>query len=423
MRRWVIWLRSPVGSRAAVAVVLCVLTAALQFSDIRYQTSRSSLVPGMFAPGWGVSRLGVGLMREDLSIALITRNAGQAAPFMVRDVPNFRGADAVRIGIEARTSGVVPGSEFWQAARVLLWSYDGAGKRLRYLPYEVLRLDGTSDWQAGHLIVPVVDAVNAMRIVIVQAGETGTMIVRGITVDAVTERRFYGIARYVLIGLWVLAALWAAYPVVRRWSRARVAAAVLLVATLAGALAPQPFMSNALQDAGESLSGVVDPARHALLRLAKGSVAAVAPQSIAVVLVEAQPPSAPAAQPGQPPSTPAAGPAPPPGQPGPSAATPSVATTTLLADFSPRFDSAEAHLIAFALLAVALPFAFPGVRLWQLFAGLLLLGLAIEMVQSFYVSRAAEWDDIAQDLIGAAIGLGLAAGFLFLRRSAKKQPA
>ena len=412
MRRWVIWLRSPVGSRAAAAVVLCALTAALQFSDLRYQTSRSSLVSGMFAPNWGVSRHGIGLMREDLSMALITRNSGQPAPFMVRDVPNFRGADAVRIGIEGRSSGVVSGSEFWQAARVLLWSYDRTGQRLRYLPYEVLRLDGTKDWQAGRLTVPVVDAVNAMRIVVVQAGETGTMLVRGITVDALAEREFYRIARYTLIGLWIVAGLWGAYPLVRRWSRARVAAAALLVATLGGALAPQPFMSNTLQEAGESLAGVVGPARHTLTGLAKGGVAAVASQSVAVVLIEAQPPSAPATGSGAQP-----------GQPSPPSAGPSSATTTLLADFSPRFNLAEAHLIAFALLAAALPFAFPGVRLWQLFAGLLLLGLAIEMVQSFYISRAAEWDDLAQDMIGAAIGLGLAAGFLFLRRSAKKQPA
>jgi hypothetical protein len=415
MRRWVTWLRSPVGSRAAVAVVLCALTAALQFSDIRYQTSRSSLVPGMFAPTWGVSRAGVGLVRDDLSMALVTRGAGQPVPFMVRDVPNFRGADAVRIGIEGRASGVVAGPEFWQAARVLLWSYDGTGQRLRYLPYEVLRLDGTGDWQAGRLIVPVVDAVNVMRIVIVQAGEAGTMLVRGITVDALTEREFYRIARYALIGLWVVVGLWGAYPLVRRWSRARIAVAALLVATLGGALAPQPFMSNTLQDAGESLAGVVEPARHALLRLAKGSVAAVASQSVAVVLVEAQPSSPPAAGSGAQTGQAAA--------PAAAAATPSNTTTTLLADFSPRLNLAEAHLIAFALLALALPFAFPAVRLWQLFVGLLLLGLVIEMVQSFYISRAAEWDDLAQNAIGAAIGLGLAAGFLFLRRSAKKQPA
>jgi hypothetical protein len=413
MRRWITWLRSPAGSRAAAAVVLCALTAALQFSDLRYQTSRSSLVSGMFAPNWGVSRNGIGLVRDDLSIALVTRGPGQPAPFMVRDVPNFRGADAVRIGIEGRSSGVVAGREFWQAARVLLWSYDGTGRRLRYLPYEVLRLDGTSDWQAGRLIVPVVDAVSAMRIVIVQAGEAGTMLVRGITVDALTEREFYRMARYVLIGLWVLAGLWATYPLVLRLNRARLAAMALLVATLAGALAPQPFMSNTLRDAGESLAGVAGPARDALTQVAKGGVAAVASQSVAVVLVEAQPPSAaaPTAQPGQPVSQAA------------PAATSFNATTTLLPDFSPRLNLAEAHLIAFALLAAALPFAFPAVRFWQLFVGLLLLGLAIEMVQSFYVSRAAEWDDFAQDVIGAAIGLGLAAGFLFLRRSAKKQPA
>jgi hypothetical protein len=394
------------GSRAAVAVGLCLLTAALQFSDMRYETKRSSLVPGMFASNWGASRLGVGLMREDLSMALVTRASGQPVPFMVRDVPNFRGADAVRIGIEARTSGVVPGPQFWQAARVLLWSYDETGQRLRYLPYEVLRLDGTRDWRQARLVVPVIDALNVMRIVVVQAGETGTMQLRGLTVDALAEREFYRIARYGLIGLWIAAGLWAAFPLARHWTRGRAAAAALLIVTLAGALTPQPFMSNTLHAAEESLAGALEPARSAIERLATGGAADVASQTVAEALVEAQPLSAPAGgQAGHAAQT--------------TAATPSI-TATLLADFSPRLDLDEAHLLAFALLAAALPFAFPGARLWQLFAGLVLLGLAIEMVQSFYVSREAEWDDLVQDVTGAALGLGLTAGFLFVRHSVKK---
>src|SRR5678816_600280 len=96
-RFWGFATRSPALARGAAVAVLCVVTALVQMADFRYATVRSSLVPGMFMPHWGGSRAGVGVARDDLSLAVLSRAPGLPAPFLVRDIPNFRQVPAVRI--------------------------------------------------------------------------------------------------------------------------------------------------------------------------------------------------------------------------------------------------------------------------------------------------------------------------------------
>jgi hypothetical protein len=409
-------MRSPTGARATVVVALCALTAALQLSDMRYETVRSSLIPGMFAPSWGLNR-GVAVLREDPTQALLNRASGQPVAFLVRDIPNIRSQSAVRIGIEAKATGVTPGREVWQAARVLLWSYDSSGARLRYMPYEVLRLEGSSDWREGRLTVPVIPAVAAMRIVVVQAGQAGSMLVRGLTVDGVVESRPYILARFVLIGLWAAAGLWCVAGLFRRWSQARMVAAVVLAATLVGAFTPQPLLSDSIHDAVTEAQVAVEPVRVAMVRLTAPTGVSTQEASPVTVVTLESPPAVPAPTVSAPPIAPVPGPV---GLPSPVAATPAV--TTLLADFSPQLGVGWGHVVAFALLAASLSFAFPSTPRWQVLAGLLLFGVAIEAVQSFYITRGAEWGDVAQDGLGAALGLLAVSGFLFWRDK-RKRPA
>ena len=408
VRSWMFILRSPVLARVAAIAVLCGLTALLQFSDRRYETVRSALVPGMFAPHWGVSRHGVGVFRDDPSIAVLTRTPGQPLPFLVRDVPNFRAGAAVRIRIEARAQDVVPGQRFWQTGRIMLWSYDRHGQRLRYLPYDVMRVDGSGDWERASLVVPVVPAIAGMRIVIVQAGQAGSMAVRGISVDGVAESGPYIAGRGLLIVLWIASAAWVAMPMFRRLTPMRAVAAVLLVMTFAGALTPQPYLSDALQDMTSTARVVVQPARQALTRwfapMAPEAAKDTQPVAVVTLNAEAGPPAsatedaAPLVQP--PPST----------------------ITLLLADFSPRLSVKWGHFLAFAALAAVLPFAFPGARRRQIFAGLLLLGVSIEMIQSFSITRSPELTDFVRDTMGAVVGLVLAIAWQF-RQDLRKRSA
>jgi hypothetical protein len=414
-------------ARAAAAVLLCVVTALVQFSDLRYETVRTSLVPGMFAPHWGVSRVGVGVVRGDLSMAVLSRSPGRQVPFLIRDIPNFQQLPAVRIAVEARPFNVVAGPDFWQAARVMLWSYGRDGQRLRYMPYELMRLEGTGDWTRASLVVPVMPETAAMRVVIAQAGLTGSVVLRGISVDGVAESEFFRIARVVLIGLWIALAAWVAAPLFRHLTWARAAVAGLLVVTLAGAFAPQPFLSDTLLESVSGVIGAVEPANRLLARWLKPTRQGDPGQAVPIVNLD---PAAPGAQG---PAADHAGsdqgggdhaarePTPPPAAPGPTVA-PSTNTTLLMADFGPRLNVKWGHFLAFAALAAAMPFAFPGARWWQILGGLLLFGVAIEMVQGFFVTRSPESSDVVRDTAGMAVGFVFALAWQFAR-DLRKRPA
>jgi VanZ family protein len=69
------------------------------------------------------------------------------------------------------------------------------------------------------------------------------------------------------------------------------------------------------------------------------------------------------------------------------------------------------HALAFCALAVTGRFGFPG-RLreaMRLALGLVVLGVAIEVVQSFLPTRSAEVNDVLADIVGIAGGLAAAA--------------
>ncbi|MFO1218970.1 MAG: VanZ family protein [Burkholderiaceae bacterium] len=79
----------------------------------------------------------------------------------------------------------------------------------------------------------------------------------------------------------------------------------------------------------------------------------------------------------------------------------------------PNVDKVE-HALSFATLVVV--GRLGGYRSkWKLFCGLVLLGAAIEVMQSFTATRTAEWADLGADTLG--ILAGLAAARLAERRS------
>jgi glycopeptide antibiotics resistance protein len=61
------------------------------------------------------------------------------------------------------------------------------------------------------------------------------------------------------------------------------------------------------------------------------------------------------------------------------------------------------HLASFAVLYLLSRTAFPA-RLWQTFAGSILFGLTIELMQSALYHFNVEWQDVATDALGVSIG-------------------
>jgi len=366
--------RSAVELRVAACLALCAATAALHLADIRYVTAITSAAPGFFGMQWGRTP-GVALMPADPSVARLDKVPGQSVAYLARGVNAFKEHDGIRVAAEARTEGVVAGPLDWQMARVLVWSYDAAGRRMSYLPHEVLALDGTGDWTRGRLVAPVVPHTVAMRVAIVHGGEAGSMYVRNVTVDAVNETPLYAALRGILIACWAAWALWALHPLVRLeggMRPARLAAWAVALALVAGSFVPQPDLGDTMERVAAALEPA--PAPEPATDVAPGTAAPLPPAA-------APPPRA-------------EGPAPPP------------PARPVAVDLSPAIGAGHAHFAAFLLLAALLPFAFPGASRRQILGHVLLLAAAIELLQGFTVTREAELGDFALDGAGAVLGIG-----------------
>ena len=390
-------LASPVGARVAAVLVLCAASLYANFGGIRYETAFSSIVPSGFDTNWPHTPWGVRRGAQDRTIVDVARVPDREFSYAVRTLPRIGGVDGLRIGVEGRSAGVVDGPKPWQNARVILLSFDAKGKRLRYVPYEVLALDGTTDWTRGQAVIPFVPETARLNLAIVNAALAGEIAVRNLTVDAVRETPVYRELRNLLVALWVLVGAWALYPVLlhpllRRGTNGRAHLAVTVIGgvLLAGVLAPEPTLERAIAAVKH------DVARPLMAAIVGENVSSRrAPMDASATAPAAAPP---AAEPSEP------------------AGDSRVATAVTAAlDRAPPLDLDFGHVMGFATLALALVFAFPTARRRDLFAALVLLGAAIEVVQSFYVSRSAETSDLARDTAGAAAGIALALLWLWLR--------
>lgn len=100
-----------------------------------------------------------------------------------------------------------------------------------------------------------------------------------------------------------------------------------------------------------------------------------------------------------------------------------VLALALLKDVSPPLDTGwdkSNHLLAFGVLALLGRLGFPG-RHWLVPSGLLLYGIAIEILQGLTGYRVADYRDLLADLLGIVLGSLVAAGWLWYRRQ-ERQP-
>lgn len=376
--------------RATVISLLCVATFAVCAGDLRYQTKRSGLIPGVATGKWGVSPTGVSVLNADPSVIILQASPDRPFPYIVNQIPRPQGLDRVRVRAEAAAHLVRQGREDWQTARILFWSYDGDGKRMRYLPHELGAIGGTTDWHDMTLVVPVLPETRLLRFIIYNGGISGRMFVRNITVDEVAETRLFGILKAVLIAGWAAAALWAVWPLALAAVRRPALGLTLLVAAgiLGGTLAPQPLLSDLMQPA---------------LDLAQRAAGPLWPD----------------ASPDVPEALPAEG-AQRPSIPGGNANGSPVAAPSdeqrlegqrvpFTPDWTPRLEAGvAAHLAAFVLLGTMMPLAFPGTPLIRMFLYLLVFSVSIETVQGFHVTRTPELRDLTANLAGIPLGLLLA---------------
>ena len=150
------------------------------------------------------------------SIVILSALRGKPFSFLIHQMGKPERFRNIRVGVELSARGMQPGSQNWQRGRVLFWSYDRAGNRLKHLEHVVGAVSGTTDWRRFRLVVPVVPETAFFRLILYHGGRTGVMVLRNLAVDDVVETRLFTMLKYLLMVLWAAVAGWVLIPLITR---------------------------------------------------------------------------------------------------------------------------------------------------------------------------------------------------------------
>jgi hypothetical protein len=370
-KRWRGALLLTIDLKVVVILLLCFTSLAAFTSSARYETDRSEILPNQSWDSrishWQRTQLGVDLIRTDnVPTVVLTVDGGQRFAVLSQRITDPRRFKHIWIRVEAKLEDVLPGAEGWQQAGVMLRSFDRAGQRLWYWPYQVFASTGTSDWRRFDAVIPVGAEVAAMRLFLYHAGISGKLSLRALEIDAVTEAGWFKTTRLALIVLWCLAGAWVLVPLIFwrvRDLKGRVCL-VLGIAILVAGLTPQPYLRDSvnsvvallnlpMERGGSSVqtsrsnegSGVHKEARESQERDTEGSTAPGVIQKLDLV-----------------------------------------------------------HLAAFAMLGYLAFFSFPNVLWPHLMLYLLLGALASEVLQVFSITRTTQVQDGVMNFLGIILG-------------------
>ncbi len=398
--------------RVALVLVLAVLSVVYQQGKWRYQAVEGDVLRNAdFSQGgrfWYSPRGGqVAIDRVQHGAVLRRDSAGAVLPYVLQPIRNFAGYEFFRISAEIRLEALRPGAKPSQRAVLAMESFSPRRAKMRYWPHDIARLSGGAGWQTAERILPVPTEAGSMRLVAFMGAAQGAMTIRNITATAMIETapsRWLGRA---LMAGWLIAAIICLAPLLR-WRMITPARALVLLGGLAimsGAMAPQPQLEQTLNQARQfsstALAAVQDTAQTVLRK--------ISPK-------EAPRPMPPNAAPGPDPDRVAAR----------AEAVASKAATIRKARVRTRGPAAPpgpvflraanaehwGHLAAYFVLSV-LAFATYGRRHpLRTILALCLFAAVSEALQSFIITRDAEWVDLIFNGLGIASG-GLGA-LLFL---------
>jgi len=334
---------------------------------------------------------------------------GGALPYILQPIKDFAGHKHLRVRAEIRLQNLRPGPAPWQRAVLALESFSSYSARLRYWPHDIANLSGGDGWRTVERVLPVAKAAKSMRLVAYMGAVQGRMTIRNISVRAMAETTLSLWLGWALLASWLLAGVWCLAPLARRPMITPVRGLVLCagLAILAGALTPQPQLGQAVALALNLSNTAAEAIR-----------AAVRPEST----VKRQP-SVPAGDHATMPRasrpdklrTPRARAA---LGAGPS----SITSPGILTGLAPGAEHLG-HFMAYLLFSALVLLAYGRRSLTRVATGLALFAVISEALQSFIITRDAEWLDMAYNGAGIVSGCALAfcAGAIFDRLPWRKR--
>lgn len=351
--------------RCLIASLLCVISIAFFNGYPRYQAEgrqrlRDPLLQSLAA--WGGEQSNVQLLpAAEGGGARLFASHGQAMHHMGQKLDGPL-PPLLLLSCDIKSQQVVGGQLDWETARVVMISYDHAGKPRYERPHLLANLTGSHDWQHVEKAFIIEDMVAELEVAAQLIHSSGQLSVRNFSLLPIRIKpQFLQLRRGLLI-VWSVTFCWLALPLLRASRRSRPHAMVLglIAAILVGVLLPHDLKTQ--------LGAALRP-----------TAAENTAHLLQQVLVDEQ-----------------------------------FFHLTLAA---PTFDLFKAgHFLLFALLAAALHCGQAyGLSARAILGYLTLLASASETLQLFIPGRSAQLADIIIDLSGAGCGLSLA-GLRLLRR-------
>ncbi len=394
-------------------LALCFLTFAAFTMPSRYETIGTTGILD-WGPADDSSQLG-GSGRERTSgsasndgVRLAAGN-GKVIPAVYFPLPDMGNAEFVRANVDVLAERIVPGLEPWQVARVLVLSFDFQARMLTHWPKEVASLSGDSDWSDRQLIVPTAGEVAQLRLVAYNAATSGTIGIRNLSAEQLTERPIFVAFRIGLLLVWVAVGIWCLATLFRAPGRAilKVMTVTVVALIVASALVPQPRFDQLTRPAHDWLAAISGPVLASAGTQLSGATTGA----------EVNPP----------PGVSGAGKAGSGSQDRQSNANDrlSISALTIAVPEGQQVSVGTTlvtfeeliHFSSFAILAALILLTYQAVPLTVAVGFPLLAAAATECLQLFLVTRSFEWQDLLVDWVGVAVGAAIAVAWMTVRRS------
>ncbi|NKB57750.1 MAG: hypothetical protein GKS00_15595 [Alphaproteobacteria bacterium] len=369
-------------------VMLGLISLAIFQTNNRYVVAETNILPNLDfrqqGSHWIGTRNGIKLRRTPAPV-LEFSNEGRRQTMVTQVLRNPHRFENVHVSVDIRIDKVVPGPIWWQQAGILLLAFDRRGARMTHWPSEVVLISGTHPWQQYEAIIPVSANIARFQLFLVHGGKAGLMQVKNIRVDAVDEAFWFVAAKPLLIAFWVVAAFWVLIPLLieRRKTLSAYLALFVFLITLAGALTPQPLLSESSRPVSDKLTRFIAPTEKTADRKK-----APARQSVKErPLLEA------------------------PNETMTSASRVKTRPVTLASAITGDSGQYTAHFFSHLLLGFLVSLVFFEVAWWRLLGYLLLAATATELLQIFVITRSAGIADGMANVAGVIAGLALCLGW------------
>ncbi len=393
------WHRSRWAVTTLWLLLLMGLTLALERAPWRYQVVTDSLLNNLdfsqAARGWALrgKRQSISLHPGTPAVlALQAEGIGRnvlISRFVTHSSQNF---SSVRISAELSSQNLRAGPLPWQRGRLILLSVDARGKRIWYWPQQVAALEGTRAWRSYQREIPLNTKAAQTWLVLYISADSGKLLMKNLDIKGITETDAYQISRSLIIGTWVLSGLWMFFsllPTVRNNLPALISLMYALL-LLAGGMTPQPQLHDSISSGRQSIQQLV---------AAGAALFPDEPQPPATQIASSEQPPKPVVD--TPPASEGSGEL---KSSSPTAARASGRGSNVAAQLRSAGSDKRMHLIAFAALSFIVLLAFRAVPKRRCLLSALLLGAAIETLQTLSITREPEWVDLGFDAAGVFIG-------------------